>query len=539
MKWTQNLFFQYIDSPNEIQWAVRNILYISIGLIITGILVIILNIVDNFSYLSIFSTIFAQILLVIVLLFLKNKHYHISKTILSLTAITYVNFLEFTISKSNHYLEISQLCSLQIAAMMIISMVIVNIRIIAIYAAISISSLYLYYFVKLKFGLMPLEWIYIYSLITSTIVEGIAISMSFILLNMLNKRLRLFEIESTLNSERFYKIKNIVESTKESLGVGNQLVKMTDNSVNNADFINKNLEKIKIQLENISSESKFSKTKTEEVEQITIDTIKGIEKHIAAINDFMNMSNQIIDSVEQMVKVSNVNKDQIDKLVMISQKGEEDITISLASIEKLKNNSSAIMEIIGVIKNIADQTQILALNAEIEASHAGEFGKGFTVVSNEIRKLADKTFENVGNISETLQVNIDNIVTASEKNITASNSFQEIYNQIKEASASIHEIINGMNSFASNIKDTLGLISMLNNSSEIIRNSSGAMHEKLKESNNGFIKTSAFIDNVFNDTINIVKSFEEIVKILHEVNLIGNQNISQLKNVADMIEKIE
>lgn len=97
------------------------------------------------------------------------------------------------------------------------------------------------------------------------------------------------------------------------------------------------------------------------------------------------------------------------------------VTESGERIKQLGEQSKAIGEIIQVIDDIAEQTNLLALNAAIEAARAGEHGKGFAVVADEVRKLAErsgKATKEIANLIISIQKGTDNAVSAMEKGIS-------------------------------------------------------------------------------------------------------------------------
>lgn len=197
--------------------------------------------------------------------------------------------------------------------------------------------------------------------------------------------------------------------------------------------------------------------------------MRDSEDSFKHIEDVKNNMNTIADNLQNLSDMSKriaeltEHADQIAKMnsekMALASFGIEEICKgtdeSKGIIQKLSGQSKKIIEIADVITDISLQTNILALNASIEASHAGEFGKGFAVVAEEIKMLSEQTKESAANISEIITEvtqNISNTVSAMEKNAELTRrgmakmaEVRESTEQINMSNSEIAEQIAGMN----------------------------------------------------------------------------------------------
>ena len=179
--------------------------------------------------------------------------------------------------------------------------------------------------------------------------------------------------------------------------------------------------------------------------------VRGVEGSVGSIVEEVNVA-------EENLEAGNVIMNDLLKQVQVS---EESNALVVQKMEGLKEYASKMQDIMGLIRNVANQTSMLALNASIEAARAGEAGKGFAVVATEISSLSTQTNSATGDIDE-LIVNIvksvEEVTTAMDALLEGSRLQNKYVNDTAESFKKIHNSTQGISTQVSQLKEAVEIV---------------------------------------------------------------------------------
>ncbi|MDO4507331.1 MAG: methyl-accepting chemotaxis protein [Spirochaetales bacterium] len=258
---------------------------------------------------------------------------------------------------------------------------------------------------------------------------------------------------------------------------------------------------------NIESLEKMIEHQSQEVSIAS----SAVEEMIGNINSVNNGVSKMVSSFEQLEAKTNAG---INSLAVTNEK-----------INQINDESRMLQDANTAIASIANQTNLLAMNAAIEAAHAGEAGKGFAVVADEIRKLSETSSAQSKTVSAELNKIQETIKNVVETTTVTNKAFSSVSENIIETSKIIHEIKGAMEEQQTGSKQIVDALHVMNNSTVEVKSASSEMTV-------GNQQILELVQKLQSVTDNIRQSMDEMQHGAEKINETG----SALTTITDKVE---
>ena len=334
-------------------------------------------------------------------------------------------------------------------------------------------------------------------------------------------------------------IKSVGDNSEVMQSIGDELSSNMTETASAINEISSNIEGVKQQaLTQAASVTETAGT----IEEI-IRTIENLNGSIETQSDSVSQSSAAVEEmVANIASITNSlekSDNMVKTLAAATSEGKATLLTSNTVTQKIADESGGLIEASSVIQNIASQTNLLAMNAAIEAAHAGEAGKGFAVVADEIRKLAEESSAQGKTITDTLKKLSDDIKGLSDSSKIVEEKFNAIFQLSEnvrgmsaELTAAMREQENGSREVLAAIKNISSVtVEVKNGSEEMLVGGKGVAEEMRKLDG-----LTAIIKDSMNE---MAAGVQQINNAVQEVNDLARKNKDSIEGLAEEVGKFK
>lgn len=321
--------------------------------------------------------------------------------------------------------------------------------------------------------------------------------------------------------------------------IGNELASNMTETASAVNQISTNIDGVKQQALTQAASVTETAATVEEIVRTIKQLNTSIENQASSVARSSASVEQMVANIASISQTLGKTDSVIGNLTTATGDGKATLVTSNTVTQKIAEESGSLMEASNVIQHIASQTNLLAMNAAIEAAHAGEAGKGFAVVADEIRKLAEESSMQGKTITSTLKNLSGEIEMLSSSSKTVEEKFNTIFNfaeQVKEMSNSVTEAMreqeNGSREVLTAIKDINMITAEVQAGSEEMLKGGESVAEEMR-------KLDELTRNITDNMTEMASGAVQINNAIQEVNEITQKNKHSIESLALEVAKFK
>lgn len=259
--------------------------------------------------------------------------------------------------------------------------------------------------------------------------------------------------------------------------------------------------------------------------------IQDNARQSSAISTSQKTISNIASDLEQIAQTAEEKTNTAQRIHQLVESGDEKIYATYNFLQKVNSQLDEVADIVDIINDIAEQTNILSMNAAVESAHAGDAGKGFSVVAEEIRQLAESTADNATRITSSLYAIISTVKDANASSKNAADAFQAVRDQTKDMITSLSEITNGIKG----VDEDMHRVTDNNTELSFAANKISDSYDKLSMHQQLVSSEMASMNNVFNQVQTDIKKIRgqtsDIVSKMIDINNKSTETCTKMEKL--------
>ena len=334
-------------------------------------------------------------------------------------------------------------------------------------------------------------------------------------------------------------LKQIQNSTQVSNDVAQNLVLNVDELSNSVENVTGAIGLVNKEMINQSAGVEQTQATVTSISNKLGNLHRDIDSQATSVTQASAAIEEMVANIKSVSDILRKNQSSVEALDDEATGGQQKVEAAVVTSQKIYQESEGMMEASSVIQHIAEQTNMLAMNAAIEAAHAGEAGKGFAVVADEIRKLAEESNDQSLAISNRLVILGESIATVTANIQEVQEQFGRIYDLAQKIRQQETVIMNAMDEQNEGSTQVLSAMQNINDITTSVKDGSVQMLNGSKEVSVEMEKLAEVTREITNAMRNMSSNTENITSILGNVTNAVDQNTKAAEAIIEQTNKFK
>ena len=330
-------------------------------------------------------------------------------------------------------------------------------------------------------------------------------------------------------------VDNIQKSVDRNRAIGSDLVGASEGTVTSLRQIGEHLQ----EMGNIVTVLETDSTAIQRVTQEMDGFISGVGQQVERQSEAVATSSAAVEEISAAISGMATSTDQrlqvTRKLAQDVANGEKQMEGALEQTRRLASQADVIMQMVHTIEEIATQTDLLAMNAAIEAAHAGASGKGFAVVAGEIKKLARSASQSTQEISRSVG-EVLNYVRQTEQSATSVGQlFHRLAGEIQDVSSGMEEMQGASQELRGSGQSILAALGSVNEMTQDVRRSAASAMQQVGDLTLSMDKLKAVSTDARGRMDSVLRDIDSISESSQKVAAAGHENAQCAEELAKLV----
>lgn len=263
---------------------------------------------------------------------------------------------------------------------------------------------------------------------------------------------------------------------------------------------------------------------------------QAISQYFTKIHESSASINQMIQAIEEIGTAALQRQHGVVNLSALAHDGEERVAEISQSIQELVQSTSRMEEMNTLIGDVAGRTNLLGMNASIEAAHAGEAGKGFGVVAEEIRALAEEASEGSRTIASILSDTQEMMEQAEKSGQATTDFFSKMSEEIQQVATTLNQLLNRLKEITSGTTEISEAINGFTIFSEEAHHALEEIQIAIEQTITRSSQSQAIAENLRNGSQSLVRACNNLLTEAEQLKRLSMENLQYITELKEYLE---